>query len=84
MINDEEFSKIIGEHQKIVEEYLTDNLYDFICFYISKGYELNIFTDEGIDTLVNSAKDAFLGYGSIIKIDNKKIENKLKKTSKMS
>lgn len=55
-LSDDEFLEVVEPHNKAISDYIKNNvLYDFVAFYIAKGYELNALWEENLTVHVNSA-----------------------------
>ena len=55
-LSDDKFLEVVEPHNKAISEYIKNNiLYDFVAFYIAKGYELNALWEENLTVHVNSA-----------------------------
>lgn len=55
-ISDKKFDKIVRPHDQLVKEHLYNNvLFDFIAFYIAKGYELDALWEGNLIGHVNAA-----------------------------
>lgn len=75
-ITDEEFNKIVKPFDDLIDEYIYGNfLYDFVAFYIAKGYQLNAMWESSLSAHVNSAIETL----SCIDVDKKFDYKKLKK-----
>ena len=59
IVSDEEFLKIIEPHGKAIDNYLENIIYDFVAFYLAKGYELSALWETGLINHVNSAIESF-------------------------
>lgn len=56
IIPDDEFVKLVEPHNIALAEYIKENiLYDFVAFYIAKGYELDALWEGNLTAHVNSA-----------------------------
>lgn len=76
-ISEEDFLDIIHVHQKCIREFLEDELYDFIAFYIAKGIETKAIFDNDFDRIINTAIEHFDSYQFRNSIDNKKVKKLL-------
>lgn len=59
IVSDEEFLKIIEQHGKEIDNYLENIIYNFVAFYLAKGYELSALWETGLINHVNSAIESF-------------------------
>lgn len=58
-LTDEEFLNIIKFHSEQVKDYLENELYEYIAFYIAKGLEYNAIFDDNFERIVNTAMKSF-------------------------
>lgn len=58
-LTDEEFLNIIKFHSEQVKDYLENELYEYIAFYIAKGLEYNAIFDDNFERIVNTAMESF-------------------------
>lgn len=58
-ISEEEFLKIIEPHNKFLDNYLENKMYDYVAFYLAKGYELSALWENKLTNHINSAIDTF-------------------------
>lgn len=78
-ITDEEFLNIILPFENVLEEYFINNIiYEFVAFYLAKGYEMNSLWECPLQHQINSAIETLSG----IKIKDKFNYNKLYKILK--
>lgn len=77
-ISEEEFSKIIKPHNKLLDNYLENKMYDYVAFYLAKGYELSALWENKLTNHINSAIDTF----SAIQFKNKFDYDRLKQILK--
>ena len=78
-ITDEEFLNIIVPFENVLEEYFINNIiYEFVAFYLSKGYEMSSLWECPLQHQINSAIETLAG----IRIKNKFNNNKLHKILK--
>ena len=78
-ITDEEFFNIILPFENVLEEYFINNIiYEFVAFYLTKGYEMNALWECPLQHQINSAIETLAG----IRIKNKFDNNKLYKILK--
>ena len=76
-ITDDEFLSIILPFKNVLEEYFINNiLYEFVAFYLAKGYEMSSLWECPIQHQINSAIETLSG----IRIKDKFDNNKLNKT----
>lgn len=78
-ITDEEFLNIIVPFENVLEEYFIDNIvYEFVAFYLAKGYEMSALWECPLQHQINSAIETLAG----IRIKNNFDNNKLNKILK--
>ncbi len=77
-ITDEEFLNIIKVHNEQVKDYLENELYDYIAFYIAKGIEYNAIFDDNFERIVNTAMETFNTFQFRNEINYDKIKEILK------
>lgn len=78
-ITDEEFLNIILPFENVLEEYFINNIvYEFVAFYLAKGYEMSALWECPLQHQINSAIETLSG----IRIKNKFDNNKLYKILK--
>lgn len=78
-ITDEEFLKIILPFENVLEEYFIKNIiYEFVAFYLAKGYEMSSLWECPLQHQINSAIETL----SSLKIKDKFYNNKLNKILK--
>ena len=78
-ITDEEFLNIILPFENVLEEYFIKNIvYEFVAFYLSKGYEMSALWECPLQHQINSAIETLAG----IRIKDKFDINKLNKILK--
>lgn len=78
-ITDEEFLNIIVPFENVLEEYFIKNIvYEFVAFYLAKGYEMSALWECPLQHQINSAIETLSG----IRIKNKFDNNKLNKILK--
>lgn len=78
-ITDEEFLNIILPFENVLEEYFIKNIiYEFVAFYLAKGYEMSALWECSLQHQINSAIETLAG----IRIKNKFDNNKLYKILK--
>ena len=93
-ITDEEFLNIILPFENVLKEYFIKNIvYEFVAFYLSKGYEMSALWECTIEQQVNSALtrftdpllDGIFNYDKLDKILKDKYKLKIvdRKTSQM-
>ena len=76
-ITDEEFLNIILPFENVLEEYFIKNIvYEFVAFYLAKGYEMSALWECPLQHQINSAIETLSG----IRIKDKFDNNKLNKT----
>ena len=78
-ITDEEFLNIILPFENVLEEYFINNIiYEFVAFYLSKGYEMSALWECPIQHQINSAIETLAGIRIKDKFDNNKLNKILK------
>lgn len=78
-ITDEEFLNIILPFENVLEKYFINNIvYEFVAFYLAKGYEMSALWECPLQHQINSAIETLAG----IRIKNKFDNNKLYKILK--
>ena len=78
-ITDEEFLNIIVPFENVLEEYFIKNIvYEFVAFYLAKGYEMSSLWECPLQHLINSAIETLLGIRIKDKFDNNKLNKTLK------
>ena len=78
-ITDEEFLNIILPFENVLEEYFIKNIvYEFVAFYLAKGYEMSALWECPLQHLINSAIETLLGIRIKDKFDNNKLNKTLK------
>ena len=78
-ITDEEFLNIILPFENVLEEYFIKNIvYEFVAFYLAKGYEMNSLWECPLQHQINSAIEILAG----IRIKDKFDINRLNKILK--
>lgn len=78
-ITDKEFLNIILPFENVLEEYFIKNIvYEFVAFYLSKGYEMSALWECPLQHQINSAIETLAG----IRIKDKFDINKLNKILK--
>lgn len=77
-MSDEEFLNIIKFHSEQVKDYLENELYEYIAFYIAKGLEYNAIFDDNFERIVNTAMESFDSFQFRNKIDYERIKSILK------
>lgn len=78
-ITDEEFLNIILPFENVLEEYFIDNIiYEFVAFYLAKGYEMSALWECPIQHQINSAIETLAGIRIKEKFDNNKLHKILK------
>ena len=78
-ITDEEFLNIIVPFENVLEEYFINNIiYEFVAFYLAKGYEMSALWECPLQHQINSAIETLAG----IRIKNNFDNNKLNKIFK--
>ena len=93
-IIDEEFLNIILPFENVLEEYFINNIvYEFVAFYLAKGYEMSALWECTLEQQVNSALtrftdpllDGIFDYDKLDKILKDKYKLKIvdRKTSQM-
>lgn len=78
-LNDEQFLRTIEFHSKIVKNYLEKMLYDFIPFYIAKGFETKAIFDNNFKRIVDTSLEVFDSYQFRKSINYNKVKTILKK-----
>lgn len=74
-LTDDEFLNIVKFHSEQVKDYLENELYDYIAFYIAKGIEYNAIFDDDFERIVNTAMETFDSFQFRNTIDYDKIKN---------
>ena len=78
-ITDEEFLNIIVPFENVLEEYFIKNIvYEFVAFYLTKGYEMNALWECPLQHQINSAIETLAGIRIKDKFDNNKLNKILK------
>lgn len=78
-ITDEEFLNIILPFENVLEEYFIKNIvYEFVAFYLSKGYEMITLWECTLQHQINSAIETLTGIRIKDKFDNNKLNKILK------
>ncbi len=78
-ITDEEFLNIILPFENVLEDYFIKNIvYEFVAFYLAKGYEMSSLWEWSLQHQINSAIEILAG----IRIKDKFDYNKLYKLLK--
>ena len=78
-ITDEEFLNIIVPFENVLEDYFIKNIiYEFVAFYLAKGYEMSALWECPLQHQINSAIEKLAG----IRIKDKFDINKLNKILK--
>ena len=78
-ITDEEFLNIILPFENVLEEYFINNIvYEFVAFYLAKGYEMSALWECPMQHQINSAIETLAG----IRIKDKFDINRLNKILK--
>lgn len=80
-ITDEEFLNIILPFENVLEEYFIKNVvYEFVAFYLAKGYEMSSLWECPLQHQINSAIETLAGIRIKDKFDNNKLHKILKDT----
>lgn len=80
-VTDEEFLNIILPFENVLEEYFINNIvYEFVAFYLAKGYEMNSLWECPLQHQINSAIETLAGIRIKDKFDNNKLHKILKDT----
>ena len=78
-ITDEEFLNIILPFENVLEEYFIKNIvYEFVAFYLAKGYEMSSLQECPLQHQINSAIETLAGIRIKDKFDNNKLNKILK------
>ena len=78
-ITDEEFLNIILPFENLLEEYFIKNIvYEFVAFYLAKGYEISSLWERPLQHQINSAIETLAGIRIKDKFDNNKLHKRLK------
>ena len=78
-ITDEEFLNIILPFENVLEEYFIKNIvYEFIAFYLAKGYEMSSLWECPLQHQIYSAIETLAGIRIKDKFDNNKLYKILK------
>ena len=71
-ITDEEFLNIFLPFDNVLEEYFIKNIvYEFVAFYLAKGYEMSSLWECPLQHQINSAIETLAGIRIKDKFDNK-------------
>lgn len=73
-ISDEEFLKITEPHNNAIDDYIETILYDYVAYYIAKGYELSALWESSLKSHVHSAINTFEGIKFIKDYDYEKLK----------
>ncbi len=60
-ISEEDFINIIKPHNCAIDKYIESKLYDYVSYYIAKGYEFSSLWKSSLENQVNSAIDTLCG-----------------------
>ena len=72
-ITDEELLNIILPFKNVLEKYFIDNIvYEFVAFYLAKGYEMSALWECPLEHQINSAIETLAGIRIKDKFDNNK------------
>ena len=78
-ITDEEFLNIILPFENVLEEYFIKNIvYEFIAFYLAKGYEMSALWECPLQHQINSAIETLASIRIKDKFENNKLHKILK------
>jgi len=78
-ITDEEFLNIIVPFENVLEDYFIKNIiYEFVAFYLAKGYEISALWECPLQHQINSAIETLAGIRIKDKFDNNKLNKILK------
>ena len=78
-ITDEEFLNIIMPFENVLEEYFIKNIvYEFVAFYLAKGYEMSALWECPLEHQINSAIETLAGIRIKDRFDNNKLNKILK------
>lgn len=78
-ITDEEFLNTILPFENVLEEYFINNIvYEFVAFYLAKGYEMSSLWECPLQHQINSAIETLSGIRIKDKFDNNKLNKILK------
>ena len=78
-ITDEEFLNIIVPFENVLEDYFIKNIiYEFVAFYLAKGYEMSSLWECPLQHQINSAIETLAGIRIKDKFDNNKLNKILK------
>lgn len=78
-ISDDDFVKVVRPHDKEIDKYIRDNiLYEFIAFYLARGYELNALWQGSLEAHANSAIESMSGIQFRSNYDYKRLKKVLK------
>ena len=78
-ITDEEFMNIILPFENVLEDYFIKNIvYEFVAFYLAKGYEMSALWECPLQHQINSAIETLSGIRIKDKFDNNKLDKILK------
>ena len=78
-ITDEEFLNIVLPFENVLEKYFINNIvYEFVAFYLAKGYEMIALWEYPLQHQINSAIETLSGIRIKDKFDNNKLDKILK------
>ena len=78
-ITDEEFLNIILPFENVLEEYFIKNIvYEFVAFYLAKGYEMSALWECPLQHQINSAIETLAGIRTKAKFDINRLNKLLK------
>ena len=78
-ITDKEFLNIILPFENVLEEYFIKNIvYEFVAFYLAKGYEMSSLWECPLQHQINSAIETLAAIRIKDKFDNNKLHKILK------
>lgn len=77
-LSEDEFLNIIKPHYNAIDNYIQSILYDYVAFYIAKGYEYSSLWETSLKNHVNSAIENFSAIKFEENFDYDKLKNILK------
>ena len=73
-VSEEEFLKIVEPHNRVIDNYIENTVYDFVAFYLAKGYELSALWESSLKSHVHSAINTLEGIKFIKDYDYEKLK----------
>ena len=78
-VSDEEHSKVILAHDKVLHKFVKDNfLHEFCAFYLATGYRMDAIWEGDLDALLYGATDGLIMSWFIKELDHNKLKSILK------